>query len=100
MSAPSLPDGTVPLRRCCPRHDDWQTLAEHLIADLPEVGERDVLRELASAKTAVASFGLPESEQLDIAELTARHQLLLLSGDVADIARLDPERHERRDGTT
>ena len=100
MSAPSLPDGTVPLRRCCPQHDDWQTLARHLIADVPGVTEQDVLRELASAKAAVESFGLSDSEQMDIAELTARHQLLLLTGDVADIARLDPERHERRDGTT
>jgi hypothetical protein len=84
-----------PLPRCCPRHTDWRTLAEHLVRDFPDVGSGDVLRELSRAKSAVANFGLDDEEQLGVAELMARHQLLLLIGEVPDAARLDPERHER-----
>jgi len=84
-----------PLPRCCPRHYDWRTLAEHLVQDFPDVSAGDVLRELTRAKSAVASFGLDEEEQLGVGELMARHQLLLLTGEVPDAARLDPERHER-----
>lgn len=88
-------DDNGPLRRCCPRHDDWRTLAEHLVADFSTVAAGDVLRELARAKRAVAVFGLSDSDQIGVAELMTRHQLMLVTGAVPDIARLDPERHVR-----
>ena len=97
MSTISPSGDVAPLGRCCPRHEDWPTLAEHLVADFPNASERDVLQELARAKSAVASFGMSDSEQLSVAELMARHQLLITTGKVADIARLDPERHVRSD---
>ena len=75
-------------------------LAEHLVADFDSMPAGDVLQELARAKTAVTAFGLSESEQLGIAELMARHQLMLLTGEVRDIARLDPERHVRSEHST
>ena len=95
MTVVSAPDEIAPLRRCCSQHDDWQTLAEHLLTEFPTLLTGDVVQELARAKTAVAAFGLDEPEQLGVAELMTRHQLLLMTGAVRDIARLDPERHVR-----
>jgi hypothetical protein len=85
----------TPLPRCCDRHDDWQTLADHLVRDFSRLSAGDVLRELTQAKEAVLTFGLDGPEQIGVAELMARHQLLLLTGQVPDAARLDPERHQR-----
>ena len=70
------------------------------MTDFSELPAGDVLKELARAKSAVAAFGLSEFEQLGVAELMARHQLMLATGDVRDIARLDPERHVRGERTT
>ena len=81
--------------RCCETHDSWRTLAEHLVEDFVELAAGDVVREITRAKSAAESFGLEEREQIHVAELMARHQLMLLSGRIADIARLDPERHVR-----
>ena len=83
------------LQRCCDAHDDWRTLAEHLIAAFPAVAAGDVLRELARARDAVVAFSLDDSDQFGVAELMTRHQLMLLSGEMREIARLDPERHVR-----
>jgi len=83
------------LQRCCDTHEDWRTLAEHLVEAFPAVAAGDVLRELARSRDAVIAFSLEEREQLGVAELMTRHQLMLLSGEVRDIARLDPERHVR-----
>ena len=83
------------LQRCCDTHDDWRTLAEHLVEAFPAVAAGDVLRELARARDAVVAFALDEKDQCGVAELMTRHQLLLLSGEARDIARLDPERHVR-----
>ena len=47
---------TEPLARCCDAHDDWRTLAEHLVDDFTELAAGDVVRELGRAKTAVESF--------------------------------------------
>ena len=93
MTAPS---DLMPLPRCCDSHDDWRTLAEHLVDDFPDLPAGDVLRELANAKAAVMEFALDDAEAFSVAELMARHQLMLLTGQVQDIARLDPERHTRR----
>jgi len=83
--------------RCCESHADWKTLAEHLVADFGQLPMADVVRELGRAKEAVESFGLDEPDQIGVAELMTRHQMLLLTGSVPDIARLDPERHVRVD---
>jgi len=70
------------------------------VRDFPALAAADVLRELSRAKEAVMGFGLDQSEQLGVAELMTRHQLLLLGGDVPDAARLDPERHQRSTSAT
>jgi hypothetical protein len=88
----------TPLRRCCENHDDWRILAEHLVGDFGSLAAGDVVRELTRAKDAVAAFALDAPDQFAVAELMARHQLLLLSGEARDIARLDPERHVRSAG--
>ena len=88
------------LERCCDAHDDWRTLAEHLIAAFPGVAAGDVLRELARSRDAVVAFSLEESDQFGVAELMTRHQLMLLSGEMREIARLDPERHVRNGDAT
>jgi hypothetical protein len=85
-----------PLPRCCPSHPDWRTLAEHMVAEFPEIAAGDVVRELTRAKGAVEAFGLDDGDQLSVAELMTRHQLMLLTGQAPDIARLDPERHVRK----
>ena len=85
-----------PLPRCCSRHDDWRTLAEHLVSDFPELSDADVVREIGRAKGAVEDFYMAEQEALSVAELMARHQLMLLCGRAPDMARLDPERHVRQ----
>jgi hypothetical protein len=84
-----------PLPRCCHTHADWRTLAEHLVSDFVELAAGDVVREITRAKGATESFGLDVTDQIGVAELMARHQLMLLSGRIPDIARLDPERHVR-----
>src|SRR3954447_9190238 len=88
------------LERCCDAHDDWRVLAEHLVEAFPAVAAGDVLRELARARDAVVAFSLDDSSQFGVAELMSRHQLMLLSGEVRDIARLDPERHVRNPDAT
>jgi hypothetical protein len=87
------------LPRCCDRHDDWPTLARHLVNDFPELSARDVVRELRTARDAAAATGLADNDSLHIAETIARHQLLLRSGRTGDMARLDPERHDRARGS-
>lgn len=81
--------------RCCERHDDWSTLARHLVKDFGGIPEADVLRELGEARRAVESVGL-QRDPLLIGELIARNQLRMKSGDQPDAARLDPQRHGRR----
>lgn len=102
MTTVSLPPNSdvAPIQRCCTEHDDWRTLAEHLVDEFTSVAAGDVLRELSRAKAAVAAFGLDEPDQLAVAELMARHQLMLASGAVREVARLDPERHVRGEHTT
>ena len=90
-----LTTGTQPLARCCPQHDDWPTLTEHLVREFPEVSVGAVVRETRQAKDAVTVAALDGADALDTAELIARHQLLILSGRSEEIARLDPERHVR-----
>jgi hypothetical protein len=86
------------IQRCCEQHDDWPTLAQHLLAAYPEAGIRDVIRELHQAREAVSDKGFDEADQRDLAEVIARNQLMVLTGRAPDAARLDPERHQRTAG--
>ena len=85
----------VRLPRCCPTHQEWETLFTHLSEDFVELKDTDVLRELARARQAVRIVSLEPADALQVAELIARHQLMLTSGRIGDVARLDPEVHRR-----
>jgi hypothetical protein len=87
----------TPLPKCCAAHPDWETLLGHLTEDFPEVSSTDVLRELARARQAVRMVTLDAHDALQVAELIARHQLMLTAGRIGDVARLDPEVHRTRD---
>jgi hypothetical protein len=86
-----------PLPRCCPAHPDWETLLAHLTQEFSELASVEVLRELARARQAVQIVTLAPAEALQVAELIARHQLMLMAGRIGDVARLDPEIHRRRE---
>jgi hypothetical protein len=85
----------APLPRCCGTHRDWETLLSHLTDDFDELPANDVLRELARARQAVRIVTLDSGDALQVAELIARHQLMLSTGRIGDVARLDPEVHRR-----
>lgn len=82
--------------RCCERHPDWTTLGDHLCADFPAVLPGQVVRDLHEARSVTEAFGLNEPEALEVSELIVRYRLLLLTGEVADGARLDPQIHVGR----
>lgn len=84
------------LPRCCPRHDDWASLGAHLAADFAEVSPPEVGRELARAREATELVALEGDDALFIGELITRHQLMLRSGRLPEVARLDPESHSGR----
>ena len=87
----------APMPRCCPSHEDWETLLSHLTEDFTELTSVDILRELARARQAVRIVTLDAADALHVAELITRHQLMLTAGRIGDVARLDPEVHRRRD---
>lgn len=90
----------APMPRCCASHDDWETLLSHLSEDFADVAAVDVLRELARARQAVRIVTLEPADGLHVAELIARNQLMLASGRIGDVARLDPEVHRKREDAT
>jgi hypothetical protein len=81
--------------RCCPRHSDWPTLAQHLLDEFPDATITDIVREVRSARDAVEGLGMDAEDAVAIGEAIARNQLSLLTGRAVDVARLDPERHAR-----
>ena len=81
--------------RCCPVHPDWPTLAQHLLDDFPDATITDIVREVRRYRDAVEGLGLAGEEAVETGEAIARNQLSLLTGRLVDVARLDPERHER-----
>lgn len=88
------------LPRCCPSHPDWPTLRDHLTSQFPTVAESQLEAELDRAAAAVILFDLIEDERLPTVELMVRHNLMLLTGQIKDSVRLDPESHVRhRDAT-
>jgi hypothetical protein len=95
LASPTTVEAGEPLPRCCRSHPDWATLSQHLVDEFPELAIGDIVRELRRAKDAVDHVSLGPTDGLSIGELIVRHQLLMLSGRVAEVARLDPERHAR-----
>lgn len=87
--------GGESLPRCCPSHPDWPTLTQHLIEAFPEIAVGHLVREVRRAKDVVEHVSMDETDALVTGELIARHQLSMLSGRLAEVARLDPERHAR-----
>ena len=85
----------IPLRRCCPSHADWPTLAEHLAVEFPEATLNDVVRAVTAARHAVELAGLADAEARDAGETIARQDLLLVKRRALDVARLDPESRAR-----
>src|SRR3954468_9247631 len=86
-----------PAARCCPGHPDWPTLAQHLLDEYPDATITDIVREVRRARDAVANLGMDDADAVEVGEAIARNQLSLLTGRVVDVARLDPERHDRDD---
>jgi hypothetical protein len=80
---------------CCPGHADWPTLAQHLLDEYPDATITDIVREVRRARDAVQNLGMDDAEAVGVGEAIARNQLSLLTGRVVDVARLDPERHDR-----
>jgi hypothetical protein len=80
---------SVAAPRCCESHSDWTVLAEHLIRSFPQIEAGEVLDILLRTQRAEDAFGLPELERLETAETVARYQLMQLTGEIADVARLD-----------
>ena len=95
LSPPPAVASDERLPRCCPTHGDWPTLSQHLVVGFPEVAVGDIVREVGRAKDAVEHVSLDDADALMTGELIARHQLSMLCGRVAEVARLDPERHAR-----
>lgn len=83
------------LERCCPHHADWTMLRAHLVASFPRLDPVAVGAEVDRARAAVERFGLMTPEGIDTAEMVARNQLLLVTGERSDNSRLDPEIHQR-----
>lgn len=87
-----------PMPRCCPRHQSWRQVADHLTRAFPDSPTAEVHGEIVRARGACQRFGLPLDDQLDIAERIARHQMMLRAGQIPDNSRLDPEVHTLRRG--
>ncbi|HVY10108.1 MAG TPA: hypothetical protein VHB18_08185 [Mycobacteriales bacterium] len=81
-----------PLPRCCPSHDDWQTLTDHLCRDFPTVDAEVVLRAVLEAQGVTHSFNVAD-DPIGTVELMVRYRLLLSTGEIADAARTDPQTH-------
>lgn len=87
---------TSSIPRCCASHVDWRQLGAHLVADFPTVRDSDVIGELTRVRRALDFVGLPLEDQLEVAELMTRHEMLVRAGTISAAVRLDPELHPRR----
>jgi hypothetical protein len=95
VEARVVPQPLESAKPCCPRHADWPTLAQHLLDEYPDATITDIVREVRRARDAVDNLGMDDAEAVGVGEVIARNQLSLLTGRVVDVARLDPERHDR-----
>lgn len=66
------------IRRCCPAHPDWKTLARHLLADFAGIPTEEIFEGLRQAKHAGEFFNLTAADALDCAELMVRYHVLNL----------------------
>jgi hypothetical protein len=89
---PDPPDNTI----CCASHPDWATLAQHMQKAFKALPPDVVARQVLLARDAVMLFGLSPAAELDAAERIVRHELLLMTGEIPDTARLKPEARKRR----
>jgi hypothetical protein len=87
-----------PVRRCGHDHHSFEILAEHVVADFPQVPAEQAAQELRIAREAVALVDIG-TDALAVAEVIARYRLLLRCGAIDDIARLDPQSHPNRHRT-
>jgi hypothetical protein len=81
------------IQRCCPEHADWQVLTEHLCRDFPSVSRDQVLRNVLDVQAVTERFDLDMREALDVGGLIVRYRLMLSTGEIADVARTDPQTH-------
>lgn len=88
-------ESNQPLTRCCAVHADWPTLSAHLRAEFAELPAEVIAEELIKARRAVEMFGVDAPDGLPVAELIVRHRLLITTGRMPDIAKLDPQTHVR-----
>lgn len=81
------PPTSSPLRRCCPVHRDWGTLARHLVTDLDGVPSKAVAAELQQARHAAMLFRLELADALDCAEILVRYRVGVATGTAPGQAR-------------
>jgi hypothetical protein len=86
----------IPTPRCCESHDGWAELAQHLMTLFPAMRAAEVMDVILRSRRSVEDFGLPEGEHLQTVEIMARYQLMQLTGQISDNARLKPESHAGR----
>jgi hypothetical protein len=72
---------------------DWPALCTALAQQFPAVPAQTVMVEVARAKQSVSLFGLAPDDEIEIARRIAWNSLMILTGEVPDAARLDPESH-------
>ena len=94
FQVPSTPPLSRP-HRCCPTHSDWSTLAQHLIEEFPAARPAQVVREVRDARNIVTAVGLADDEALEVVEIIVRHRLKIATGQLDDVARLDPQPRPR-----
>jgi hypothetical protein len=63
------------VERCCPGHDSWSTLYDHLRAQFPESSPQRVLSLLSQANIGMAAYGLDTATTLELAEIMTRFEL-------------------------
>jgi hypothetical protein len=76
--------------------EDWPQLCASLEAHFSTLPGQTVVVEVARAKQSVSLFGLSPQDELEMGRRIAWNSLLILTGEVPDAARLDPESHLRR----
>jgi hypothetical protein len=87
---------SVPTQRCCPSHEDWPQLTQHLVVSFPDIPLEEIVGIVNRTRQAEEAFGLPPAEHIATAELIVRHQLIQLVDPGPRAPRLVPECRPRR----
>jgi hypothetical protein len=87
---------SVPTQRCCPSHEDWPQLTQHLVESFPDIALEEIVGVVNRTRQAEAAFGLPDAEHLATAEVIVRHQLMQLTDKAGPAPRLVPESRPKR----